>query len=612
MKQRFAIAVVVVAAVVGLMVWFVRKADSAAPPLATTTESVAPPTAPVAKPLPAPVAKPPAPDERDRITGHVLDAISHDGVPGAELTLIGNTGVSTFQTRSDGSFELSPPSTGSLELATITAVGYLPYTPDRDPTGVHLTLMRGHAVRGVTLLLAPAVEYHGVVVDAHGTPVAGAQVRVAHSPVHELAHDDFPAQWTTGRDGRFTFQAVEDAVLEATAGSARGTAAVDRAVTVVHTLRIQLATPTRATTITGHVRDRSGAPIPGAWVRGAPTPFVSNMPVVFATTGGDGAFSLAGVNSDTYDLEVEAIDHVRGLRGDVRGGSHDVEIILEAGEPLAGRVIDDTGAPIAQFMLIARRRIEAARTTVAVRSVVDPEGRFALRVPAGDYELIASTRGHAPSPATRATAGDQHIQITIGAGASVRGVVVSSDDHTPIANAWIARDIVGRDLPGRNYPDRDHQPQPIEPSTLSRPDGSFLLTGLAAGPLTLRVQTLGYRVQTASLTAHDGDELGPVTIELTPRGAIDPRHLPDEATIGVQLIGRNGALGVLRVLPDSGAAAAGIAVGDLILAVDGMSVATLGRDDSIDRIRGPAGTTVTLTLKRDDRTMQLIVERRRE
>src|SRR5262249_39466240 len=60
------------------------------------------------------------------------------------------------------------------------------------------------------------------------------------------------------------------------------------------------------------------------------------------------------------------------------------------------------------------------------------------------------------------------------------------------------------------------------------------------------------------------------------------------------------ALIVSKVFPGGGAEEAGIAVGDGILKIDGLSVIDLGMSGSIEHIRGPEGTTVDLTVRRGE------------
>jgi len=154
------------------------------------------------------------------------------------------------------------------------------------------------------------------------------------SPAGEQVLETLAAEWKTGPDGRFTFQAADGAVLEASRGTTRGWAHVDRNVTILKKLTIQLGhAPPRDATITGHVRDTSGAPIADALVRASPSTYYGDVATVFATTGPDGAFTLAGIDRAAYDLSAEAEDHVRGVRANILGGSRNVELTLDAGLP---------------------------------------------------------------------------------------------------------------------------------------------------------------------------------------------------------------------------------------------------------------------------------------
>jgi len=85
-----------------------------------------------------------------------------------------------------------------------------------------------------------------------------------------------------------------------------------------------------------------------------------------------------------------------------------------------------------------------------------------------------------------------------------------------------------------------------------------------------------------------------------------PIHVQEPATIRMSGDG----LRIEGVFPGSGAEAAGLAVGDLIVAIDGVPVANLGATVATDRIRGTAGTRVTLTVRRDGHDAQRSVERR--
>ena len=66
---------------------------------------------------------------------------------------------------------------------------------------------------------------------------------------------------------------------------------------------------------------------------------------------------------------------------------------------------------------------------------------------------------------------------------------------------------------------------------------------------------------------------------------------------------------VVAPLADSPAEAAGLQPGDIVLAIDGVSVNGATLQDEITKVRGDAGTKVSLSLKRGERTFDLSITR---
>ena len=68
--------------------------------------------------------------------------------------------------------------------------------------------------------------------------------------------------------------------------------------------------------------------------------------------------------------------------------------------------------------------------------------------------------------------------------------------------------------------------------------------------------------------------------------------------IGVEISKQKGLLTVSSLLPDSPAYACGLDAGDIIEAVDGVPTKDMSLPCAVKYITGPAGTKVTLTIKR--------------
>ena len=84
---------------------------------------------------------------------------------------------------------------------------------------------------------------------------------------------------------------------------------------------------------------------------------------------------------------------------------------------------------------------------------------------------------------------------------------------------------------------------------------------------------------------------------------------PTFGGVGTGLRVRDGVASFASVLPDRPLARAGGRDGDVIVAIDGRSVAGLTRDELIPLVRGEPGTTVSFELRRDGAPLVLEVRR---
>jgi len=69
--------------------------------------------------------------------------------------------------------------------------------------------------------------------------------------------------------------------------------------------------------------------------------------------------------------------------------------------------------------------------------------------------------------------------------------------------------------------------------------------------------------------------------------------------LGLEVTSDSGLVKVVSPIDDTPAQRAGMKAGDLILSLDGKSVEGLSLNDAVDKMRGPAGSTITLNIKRE-------------
>ena len=79
--------------------------------------------------------------------------------------------------------------------------------------------------------------------------------------------------------------------------------------------------------------------------------------------------------------------------------------------------------------------------------------------------------------------------------------------------------------------------------------------------------------------------------------------------VGIEVAYVNDSVRVIAPIADSPAARAGIRTGDELVAVDGVAVNALRINEALDRLRGNVGTTVTLTVRREEDVIEHIMRR---
>lgn len=540
--------------------------------------------------------------EGGAISGRVINWSTGEGVSGAELTFLSPAGAVSVRSKDKGVFDLGAEQPGAYSLTTIVAPSFLPYAPELQHSPVRIVLAKQQAVRGITLFLFPAVDYDGFVVDAQGAPVPGAKVKLA-DPAGEQTLIKLTTEWTTDTKGHFTFNSPDFGVFEASKNGKRGWNILDGAAQTTHKLVIKLGDgAARDAVIKGKTVDTAGQPLAGVLVTAIPQEPKNSEPhaAAFATSGDDGSFAFDELDKIPYTLVADVDDHARAVKPDVPGGTQNVTLTLDVGLALGGFVRDPDDKPVPSFTLIVTKRQGVVREGVATRTVVDPAGRFSVRVPKGDYELLVHASGWAPTNPVPASAGTTDTKITLSQGAVLAGRVIDAKTREPLPYARVQREGAGGGASA----------QPVNAGTVTRVDGTFELAGIPPGAFTISIGAGNHHPKLeGGLVAKDGGSVGPIEIKLAPLADGETPQL-ELVGIGVKLAADGDSIRVDQVVENGGAAAAGIVAGDHISAIDGIPVTTLGMDGTVGKIRGVAGTTLAVTIVRDGKSIQLVVERK--
>ncbi|RMH38194.1 MAG: hypothetical protein D6689_19905 [Deltaproteobacteria bacterium] len=294
----------------------------------------------------------------------------------------------------------------------------LPVTEERDPAG--------------------DLRLEGQVVDVDGHGVGAAEVRLLSNP---------PRTATTEGDGSFAFDGLiaRDYTLVATQGDRTGSAQVTlRADTPPVIVRLRAGARVSIRVVAAD----TGAPIAGADVE------LGGAREMTSATDRDGVARFRGVPGGVNTARATAGGYAPAAIALVvpEGASEPIErtIELRRGAPVAGRVVDEAGAPIAGARV---GPIEAGSLTGALDAIAhegaktDDAGAFRIpAVAAGTYRFVAVHDGYPPAASEPVTVDGRTertgVVIQLARGARVAGRVVTADGQ-PAAHATVR--LVARD-----------------------------------------------------------------------------------------------------------------------------------------------------------------------
>ncbi|WP_437278396.1 carboxypeptidase regulatory-like domain-containing protein [Sorangium sp. So ce375] len=350
--------------------------------------------------------------------------------------------------------------------------------------------------------------------------------------------------------------------------------------------------------VRGVVLDPEGHPSAGAVVSCREPPGIS------AGADADGRFELP---HEADGCTATAAQQPYGDAEPTRvAADRDNVLRLLAAGAIVGEVVDPSGRPIEAYLLAIESFTPAgsgahANVNGRARKVSDPGGAFRLDALApGRYVLTASSDGRPParSRAVDVQAGRaaERVRIVLPQGATLRGRVVDAASRAPVVEAQIELDSATSS--GAN----------AISLALTDANGDYELEGVpASGPFSVRVRHQQYMAKIVSGLDARGARSTRVDVELR---QLDDGGAREELTgIGAMLSLSSGRVIIAGVVEGGPAASAGLMGGDVIARIDGRSTAELELADCIQRLRGPAGTVVTVGVEREGRTLDMTIRR---
>jgi len=501
----------------------------------------------------------------------VLPVLDRPGAP--RLTFSGRAALLTDD---KGRFRIAGVPPGNLSLV----VRHSAYSRGRAGP---FRLGRGEARKGLVIRLRPGTKLRGTVLGQVKEPLAGVEVSVADpsDPFHHAVR-------FTDSSGRFEIPNLK--------GRIRLSLSAPGFVPLVHHLRVSAGASAQRIVLTlqpascrleGRLRDRHRMPVEGARISlVSVTPDAPSRAV--AVSDPDGKLVVGGLGRITYRATVHH-ERYPDHHFEVSCPSKPVQWRLRYGGGVAFEVRDrQTRALIPSFRYVLRRAggpvIRRDGSAGRAQERLIPGGRYELTVRAPSYAQVRQTvqvpNGRLPRQVTR-----RGLVLWLELAGSVSGHV-RDDRGLAVQDAVVAvSGLEARsDRQGR-FTIHDVPPGTHE-LTATHPDRG---TGRLGGVVVRR------GLPTVNLV-----------IDLTP-GAAAPKAV--QAGVRLTLVERLDKLRVQSVAVGSAAERAGVAGGDELVSVDGQDLDGLGLSDVAALLRGPAGTSVVLELRRSGRTVKLSLKR---
>ncbi len=536
------------------------------------------------------------------VPGPVPPIPNGQGRPGSSSPAGPRADVEPWVTRADGTFRAAPASPGRV-WAIVRSPEYV------EAESEVVTLTAGGEAH-VEVVMHRGGSLEGRVLDAHDRPVEGARVIVS-ATVGALERTA-----RTASDGSFAFAALPASVsLTASADedeqpAARLTVAVPEGGRKEVTVRL----PDHREPLDVSVVDDRGFGVETAQVTASSLSVAAPFrATVFTDRHGNASFKGAR----GLPLRVEARAPAHAPRVVTADSAQDaLKIELAPAESATGDVVSArgrdaiAGAEITLYTDLGARRARSDGQGAFVLSTLAPgSARMSVRAPGFAPVTLAlvvpDSGGRRPYAIPRVELREEGIvegDVVDARGDAVTGARVAID-HVP---TWL---LVGanREMGTGTGAGR---------FAITDPKGHFSLHEVPEGSVTLEAYAPGVgRARSVAVTVVSGRTTDGVHLAIARTGDAPDGGEPVGASGGVAVtLGESGGepgapaeVVLVSVVEGSEAELAGLAPGDVVLAVDGTPTHIM--DDARSRLNGPVADDVLVVVRRGDRTLTLRVAR---
>lgn len=384
------------------------------------------------------------------VSGRIVD---HKGAPVENAKIIAQQSSAMMQVQSpqrdgvssdkDGRFELPAVPPGNVQLVAVHD-DHAPSTSERFDVG-------DRAIGDIKLAMKQGASVSGHVLTLGGEPVAWATVRVRSPEGTASQEGSINRKMISEEDGSFTIKGLprEELALYGASELASSQGVEVNLRTKAEAKEIELVLDVEGT-IKGVVVNEDGEPVAEAQVQAVPDFWegasIEELRVrgpAFATSGGDGGFTIYGLPDSKYKVSAS-----RGLPGgpsrslqsgvSAQTGDDELRVVLATPASIVGTIQASDGST-------------PAIATVSIgwgTSAPVTQGRFRLsEVPPGHYELSVRGPDFAAtfSSKVEVKAGEEHDvgTIEVRKGRSVSGRIVDRSGQ-PVAGAEVvlARQLI--------------------------------------------------------------------------------------------------------------------------------------------------------------------------